>query len=528
MIAQFIHLIILCCACFELAGSAAKIPITSFFIWLFISLLIVYYWLPKQTDKIINSGEIPSFNKTYNKYCLIMIVIISSLFIFVNPISFFPKSYFTNSSSLTLISIMILYLVLLRPFMFSLYEMLIPVLSEEETKEDFLRARQTVPIIFFPPILFWTILEDLGLNEGMELISEIKTLIFAPLFIFLLYIFSPKLFNWAWKTTNAKDELIQEIKELSIKADTKIAGVKIWNTFNEPLPNAAVAGLISKFRFVYITDYLLKIFSNNQIKAVVAHELGHLRLGHISTYLIFSINAILFAILAKSLLTIYCPYFYIHSSLSYVLEILFFVPIFAITFTALARHCEKQADNFSATVTTKESFISSMNSLNQMIGTKPKWFPKWLLSHPECDERIENVNNKTFIDTTDLIKTSKILRYFMLSVTLALIIAIINPVTIVFKWVNLYNATQVGNYRQVINICNSLPEWLQDHPFVEEQKVKVALNNGNYASAFITSFKAYFKLNLVSVLKIPHHSGSPEVAFDFKIVQLVLKFFNFC
>jgi hypothetical protein len=163
-----------------------------------------------------------------------------------------------------------------------------------------------------------------------------------------------------------------------------------------------------------------------------------------------------------------------------------------------------------------------------MIGTKPKWFPKWLLSHPECDERIENVNNKTFIDTTDLIKTSKILRYLMLSVTLALIIAIINPITIVFKWVNLYNATQVGNYRQVINICNSLPEWLQDHPFVEEQKVKVALNNGNYASAFITSFKAYFKLNLVSVLKIPHHSGSPEVAFDFKIVQLVLKFFNFC
>ena len=106
-------------------------------------------------------------------------------------------------SSLNIFLSMIIYLLLLKPFMFSLYEMLQSILPDEETKEDFLRARQTVAIIFFPPILMWLLLEDMGLSEGMELMSEIKTLTIAPLFLFTLYILSPKLFNWAWRIKEA-------------------------------------------------------------------------------------------------------------------------------------------------------------------------------------------------------------------------------------------------------------------------------------------------------------------------------------
>ena len=53
------------------------------------------------------------------------------------------------------------------------------------------------------------------------------------------------------------------------------------------------------------------------------------------------------------------------------------------------------------------------------------------------------------------------------------------------------------------------------------------MNCGNYGIAAVVSFKAYFGVDIVSVLQIPHHSGSPEVAFDFKVMQLVLKFLNF-
>ena len=306
MIAQFIHLILLCYGCSDLAGYSSNMPNTAAALWLFFTLLILGAWLPAYREKIYETGKIPGFFKLYNIFCFIIVAWISVFFIFVNPISIFNGTKLADySTTFNIILAMFMYLILLKPFMLTIYDIMQPLLSEEETKEDFYRARLTVPIIFFPPVLFWIILEDLGLSKGMELMSEIKTLTLAPFFLFGLYIFSPRLFNWAWKTENANAELSQRISEISEKAQTKIAGVKIWNTFKEPLPNAAVAGLLSKFRFVYITDFLLDVFTNNQIEAVVGHELGHLRLGHVLSYLLFSIDAILLAIIAKSLLIIF-------------------------------------------------------------------------------------------------------------------------------------------------------------------------------------------------------------------------------
>lgn len=527
MIVQFIHLILLCYGCTEFAGYYSKMPHTSAALWVFLSFLILFWGLPFLKERVIKSGKIPRFFKTYNIFCFVIVIWISLFFCFVNPVSAFSDTKLADFSTLNIGLGMILYLLFLKPFMVTLYEMMRPVLAEEQTCDDFLRARLTVPIIFFPPVLLWLIIEDMGLNKGMELMSEIKTLVFAPLFLFGLYVLSPRLFNWAWKTENASKELVERLLALSERSNTKIAGVKVWNTFKEPLPNAAVAGLLSKFRFVYVTDFLLDVFSEDQIEAVVGHELGHLRLGHVVSYLFFSINAILVAILTKSLLVIYFPYFYINNTLTYILEIVVFIPCFAILFTAMARYCECQADLFSVTLTNKESFVSSMNILKLMTGSKPKWFPKWLLTHPEAEDRIENVKDNSQIKINSLIKSSKVLRYSLLVMAVALIIISVYPVSIVFNWANLYNAAQAGNCGLVTKLCNSLPEWLAEHPFVLEQKGVAAMKCGNYGIAAVIAFKANFGVDLASVLKIPHHSGSPEVAFDFKVMQLILKFLNF-
>ena len=152
MIVQFIHLILLCYGCSEYAGYYAKMPYLAAIIWLLCSFLMLYLWLPNYTEKIIESCKIPPFNKTYNKFCFIIVVWICIFFVFVNPLSILSGTCFANSSFLTLMLAMILYLIFLKPFMYSLYQTMKPILAEEQTQEDFLRARQTVPIIFFPPI----------------------------------------------------------------------------------------------------------------------------------------------------------------------------------------------------------------------------------------------------------------------------------------------------------------------------------------------------------------------------------------
>ena len=496
MIVQFIHLILLCYGCSEFTGYCSEMPLTAAALWITFSFLILYHWLPSYTESKIRQNKVPPFFKTYNLFCFLIVAWICLFFTFVNPLSVFSGTFLGKSSALTLIVAMFLYLLFLKSFMASLYEMLKPILPEEETLDDFYRARLTVPIIFFPPVIIWLIFEDLGINEGMELMSEIKTLTIAPIFLLVLYLLSPRLFNWAWKTKNADSELVKRLSELSEKAQTKIAGVKIWNTFKEPLPNAAVAGLISKFRFVYITDYLLDVFSDEQVEAVVGHELGHLRLSHVTIYLLYSINAILLAILAKSFLIINFPYFYVHSILSYVLELAIFIPAFAITFTALARHCERQADIFSSIITKKESFISSMLALKLLLGSKPKWFPNWLLTHPEAEERVENVTKTNISQIDSLIKSSKIMKLTLLLVAILLIVAMVNPLKTIFKLSDIYDASHTGNYQLVENLCDTLPENLREHPFVLEQKAVAAFYSGNYALAVRDTFKAYFGVDL--------------------------------
>lgn len=53
----------------------------------------------------------------------------------------------------------------------------------------------------------------------------------------------------------------------------------IWNT-NGSMINAAVMGLIGPLRYVMITDMLLETLRREQVQAVMAHEIGHVRRHH--------------------------------------------------------------------------------------------------------------------------------------------------------------------------------------------------------------------------------------------------------
>ena len=475
MLTQFIHLILLCYGATDGAGSLYGYPITGCIVWLLLSVLIVARLLPAYTNTRLAKKVVPPFFKTYNIFCFIIVTWIFLFFAVVNPVSYLPDFFsktFPETTALLLAAS--LYMIFLKFFMASLYELLKPVLDERQEESDFLRARQTVAIIFFPPVICWTVFEDMGISQGMELISEIKTMAIAPIFLWMLYMLSPRLFNWAWKAEKPKSaELTERLMELAKKSETPMAGVKIWNTFREPIPNAAVAGLLSRFRYIYVTDYLLEEFSSSEAEAVIGHELGHLRLGHVATYLIYSIAMIILAIIAKSCLVIYFPFFYVHSELAYILEFIVFLPVFGITFTAMTRYSEKQADAFSCAITSNDDFISAMARLNSLVMKPPKWLPKWLMTHPEITERIKNAKNNEDFKISSLIMRAKVLRYSLLVVAVVLILVATTPAGIVMQWSNLYKAAQAGNCGLVMNLYNSLPEWLKDHPFVIEQMGKV-------------------------------------------------------
>jgi Zn-dependent protease with chaperone function len=135
-----------------------------------------------------------------------------------------------------------------------------------------------LPILF--PWAILTICYDLislitrpSLKKIFE--SEVGQFIFLTLFMILLVLFLPPFIKYWWGCSS----LPQTEKKESIVNFFRKAGFKYRDILR--------LGLLPKFRYILITDSLLNILSEEELKAVMAHEMGHIKYRHILFYILF-------------------------------------------------------------------------------------------------------------------------------------------------------------------------------------------------------------------------------------------------
>jgi STE24 endopeptidase len=123
--------------------------------------------------------------------------------------------------------------------------------------------------------------------------------------------------------------------------------------------NAAVMGILPRFRYILLSDLLLESMTDRQIEAAFAHEAGHVAHRHLAWYVILIMTLILFtafgpgAMLEAQLAT------WQFSGLQTELVmtgIVAFVFLSALRF--VSRRFERQADVFSARVLRHEPLTS--------------------------------------------------------------------------------------------------------------------------------------------------------------------------
>lgn len=151
---------------------------------------------------------------------------------------------------------------------------------------------------------------------------------------------------------------------------------------------------------VRLNEYLLRHFSRREVDAVVAHELGHLRLNHT-----MSINLALYGVLfSPLLLALLMSSAYRYTALlsptvtRWMLEamrsdLLFPVMMMLslLIFLTLSRRFEFSADSFAVTVTgDPEAMISTLVKLSKLNLLPMSWskFDENLLTHPSSLNRI--------------------------------------------------------------------------------------------------------------------------------------------
>ena len=221
------------------------------------------------------------------------------------------------------------------------------------------------------------------------------------IFIYPTYI-SP-LFN---KFENLNDEEIKnEINDLSKKTNFSIDNLFVMNQSKRSKhPNAYFTGF-SKNRRIVFYDTLLELLNPKEIKAVLAHEIGHYKHKHISKSLLLSTSIIFLGLFVLSNLINNSAYIELlnlpFNEASQLIALIFTYQVVSFFidpfFSVLSRKNEYEADSFASKQVDKSLLISSLTKLyksNLTFLIPNKLYAMVYYSHPTVLERINNLNIK--------------------------------------------------------------------------------------------------------------------------------------
>ncbi|XXQ31493.1 CAAX prenyl protease [Plasmodiophora brassicae] len=229
------------------------------------------------------------------------------------------------------------------------------------------------------------------------------------LFTLLMFFIGPKyllpLFN---KLTPLDDaELAGQIRRLADRVRFSFGSIYVMDgSKRSNHSNAFFAGLGSTKRIV-LFDTLLKSQSSNEIVAILGHEMGHYKLGHIYMNLAFSMahTFALFFLMNFIINSDDLPRTFLIEKRSVYVGLFFFTQVLApielvmqFAITACSRFCEYQADRFAVdTIDDPADLVTALMKLS--VDNLSNLTPHWLTvamsyTHPPILQRIEAVESR--------------------------------------------------------------------------------------------------------------------------------------
>ena len=233
------------------------------------------------------------------------------------------------------------------------------------------------------------------------LASTMFIFIILSIYIYPTYI-SP-IFN---KFDNLDDDAIKsEISDLSKQTNFSINNLYVMDKSKRTKhPNAYFTGFKNNRRIVFY-DTLIDLLSPKEIKAVLAHEIGHYKHNHIFKSLVVSTAVIFIGMFYLSSLINNASYLeFLNLPMNQASQLIalvftyqvisFFIEPF---FSILSRCNEYEADNFASKQVDKEHLVTSLIKLyksNLSFLIPNKLYAMFYFSHPTILERINNLRRR--------------------------------------------------------------------------------------------------------------------------------------
>lgn len=156
--------------------------------------------------------------------------------------------------------------------------------------------RMNLPILF--PWLGLTLLYDLIAltpwgKPGRFLNSTEGQMAFFTGFLLVLMTIMPRLVQVWWGCRPfPRTETVRELEAFLREHGLRYRALLRWPLFEGRMLTAGIMGIVPRYRYILITDGLMELLSLEELKAVLAHEMGHARYRHLLFYLLFFLGYI--------------------------------------------------------------------------------------------------------------------------------------------------------------------------------------------------------------------------------------------
>lgn len=231
------------------------------------------------------------------------------------------------------------------------------------------RVWLTMFLIFILYLVFMTVLVAFGVGYWF-------IVLFAVGMGLIQYFFSDKLVLWSTGARVIADdeypELHRMVADLCKKADLPLPKIAIMQS---PVPNAFATGRNPKNAVVACTDSIMRLLTRDELEAVLAHELAHVKNRDILTMTMASFIAMIASMIMQS---------FFFSALfggrdreggSWIVVWIVSIIIYAIStllILALSRYREFAADRGSALITENpRALISALNKISGRMEVVP-------------------------------------------------------------------------------------------------------------------------------------------------------------
>jgi STE24 endopeptidase len=206
-------------------------------------------------------------------------------------------------------------------------------------------------------------------------------------YLLAMYSLSPLMIRLAQPTEALPPEhpVAFMARELCRSAGVRVSSFRLIRLGETRVANAMVSGLLPWYRCIYVTDHMLETFTPEEIRTILAHEVGHVKKMHLWAYLGLGLAGTLAMGQTRELLAalLGMP----NSVLPGNIVLLVWL---GLGFPFFSRIFERQADRYAISLTgDAPSFARALEKLATVnCAAKSSGIGEWFGSHPDIDKRI--------------------------------------------------------------------------------------------------------------------------------------------